>query len=68
LISKNEESIALTKGIREEVFAQFKSKKEVKEAKTLFAEFEKAYGDFEVAKIVTLLNDDYFKTWADFPK
>ena len=67
-MSTNSESLALTKGIREEIFTQFKAKKEVKEAKVLFTAFEKSYGQFEVAKIVMLLNEDPFKSWADFPK
>ena len=40
----------------------------IKSAKFEFSNFEKAYGELDIPKIVLMLNNDKQKGWADIPK
>lgn len=59
----------MTKVLRTELFEKFKKDAFVQSAKIEFTNFEKAYGQLDIPKIVLLLGGhDKHKGWADMTK
>jgi len=55
--------------MRNDIFVgKYKAKDMIKSAKIEFKNFETAYGELDIPKIVGLLNNDKYKGWADLPK
>jgi hypothetical protein len=58
----------LNKAFKTEIFEKFKKADMMASAKIEFGNFEKAYGEFDIPKIILMLSNDKNKGWADFPK
>lgn len=68
LTAENKEAQNLNKAVRTELLEKFKAKDMMKSAKIEFGNFEKAYGELDIPKIVLMLSGDKNKGWADIPK